>query len=57
MYFMFLCCESIFQTLHVLEYESLQIQEDLTYEESPVKILAQKAQLLFNKTIRMVKVL
>ncbi|KAF5442928.1 hypothetical protein F2P56_035535 [Juglans regia] len=40
---------------HVLEYEPLQVYEDLTYEEFPVGILAQKAQVLRKKTILMVK--
>ncbi|KAF5462842.1 hypothetical protein F2P56_018815 [Juglans regia] len=42
---------------HVLEYEPLQVREDLTYEEFPVGILAQKTQALRKKTIPMVKVL
>ncbi|XP_040994306.1 uncharacterized protein LOC121240846 [Juglans microcarpa x Juglans regia] len=42
---------------HVLEYEPLQVHEDLTYEEFPVGILAQKAQALSKKSIPMVKVL
>ncbi|XP_040998171.1 uncharacterized protein LOC121244215 [Juglans microcarpa x Juglans regia] len=42
---------------HVLEYEPLQVCEDLTYEEFLVGILAQKAQALRKKTIPMVKVL
>ncbi|XP_040990937.1 uncharacterized protein LOC121238162 [Juglans microcarpa x Juglans regia] len=31
---------------HVLEYEPLQIRDDLSYEEIPVRILVQKAQVL-----------
>lgn len=42
---------------HVLEYEVLQIQEDFTYEEYPVKILAQKDQTLRNRIIRLVNIL
>ncbi|XP_042984803.1 uncharacterized protein LOC122313690 [Carya illinoinensis] len=42
---------------HILEYEPLQVREDLTYEEFPVGILAQKTQVLSKKTIPMVKVL
>ncbi|KAF5474738.1 hypothetical protein F2P56_006609 [Juglans regia] len=42
---------------HVLEYEPLQIRDDLSYEEVPVRILAQKAQVLRRRTIPMVKVL
>ncbi|XP_042958074.1 uncharacterized protein LOC122293600 [Carya illinoinensis] len=42
---------------HILEYEPLQVREDLTYEEFPVGILAQRTQVLCKKTISMVKVL
>ncbi|XP_041017894.1 uncharacterized protein LOC121260111 [Juglans microcarpa x Juglans regia] len=34
---------------HVLEYEPLQVLEDLNFEEFPVEILAQKAQALRKK--------
>ncbi|KAF5445154.1 hypothetical protein F2P56_034223 [Juglans regia] len=34
---------------HVLEHEPLQIRDDLTYEEFPVGILAQKDQVLLSK--------
>ncbi|XP_041017038.1 uncharacterized protein LOC121259499 [Juglans microcarpa x Juglans regia] len=40
---------------HVLEYEPPQIRDDLSYEEFPVRILAQKAQVLRHRTIQMVK--
>ncbi|XP_042964672.1 uncharacterized protein LOC122298896 [Carya illinoinensis] len=42
---------------HILEYKPLQVHEDLTYEEFPVGILAQKTQVLHQKTIPMVNVL
>uniref|UniRef100_A0A2N9I829 Reverse transcriptase domain-containing protein n=1 Tax=Fagus sylvatica TaxID=28930 RepID=A0A2N9I829_FAGSY len=42
---------------HILSYEPLQVQEDLSYEEMPMKILDRKDQVLRNKTIRLVKVL
>ena len=42
---------------HVIEYEPLQIQENLSYEEIPIKILDRKEQVLRTKTIPLVKVL
>ncbi|XP_060968358.1 uncharacterized protein LOC133035934 [Cannabis sativa] len=42
---------------HVLSYETLGLQEDLSYNERPVKILDQKDRILRNKTIALVKVL
>jgi hypothetical protein len=42
---------------HILSYEPLQVQDDLSYEEMPMKILDRKDQVLRNKTIRLVKVL
>lgn len=42
---------------HVIEYEPLQIQEDLTYEEVLVHILDCKEQVLCTKRILIVKVL
>ncbi|KAL5575262.1 hypothetical protein UlMin_016961 [Ulmus minor] len=42
---------------HVLEYESIEVHEDLTYEEQPVQILDQNEKTLRNKTIPLVKVL
>ena len=42
---------------HVIEYEPLQIQENLSYEEIPIKILDCKEQVLRTKTIPIVKVL
>jgi hypothetical protein len=43
--------------LHIISYEPLDIQPDLTYEEVPVRILDHKAQQLRTKTIPLVKVL
>ncbi|KAL5558423.1 hypothetical protein UlMin_034634 [Ulmus minor] len=43
--------------LHVLVSESIEIQEDLTYEEQPVQILDRKDKALCNKDIPLVKVL
>ncbi|KAM6587859.1 hypothetical protein CsatA_010464 [Cannabis sativa] len=42
---------------HVLSYETLGLQEDLSYNERPIKILDQKDRILRNKTITLVKVL
>ncbi|XP_059451041.1 uncharacterized protein LOC132181828 [Corylus avellana] len=41
----------------VVEYESLGIQEGLTYVKEPVKIVDRKEQVLHTKTIPIVKVL
>lgn len=42
---------------HIVDYEPLQVQGDLKYEESPVHILYLKEQQLRTKTIHLVKVL
>jgi hypothetical protein len=42
---------------HVLESESLQIQPNMTYDETPMRILDRKDQVLRNKSISLVKVL
>jgi len=42
---------------HIIKYESLQLREDLTYEEIPVKLLDRKVQELRTKSILLVKVL
>jgi hypothetical protein len=42
---------------HVIKYEPLQIQENLTYEEISVKLLDRKVQELRTKSIPVVKVL
>ena len=41
----------------MIEYEPLQIQENLSYEEIPIKILDHKEQVLRTKTNPLVKVL
>ena len=41
----------------VIEYESLEVFKNLTYEEKPVKILDKKDQVLWNRAILLVKVL
>ena len=41
---------------HVIEYENVEIQPDLSYEEQPIKILDRKEQVLRNKNIQLVRV-
>ncbi|KAF3451278.1 hypothetical protein FNV43_RR07373 [Rhamnella rubrinervis] len=40
---------------HVIEYESLEVYENLTYEEKPVEILDRKEQVLRNREIPIAK--
>ena len=42
---------------HVIEYQPLDIQPNLTYEEKPIRILGRREQVLKNKVIPYVKVL
>ena len=42
---------------HVLTEEPIEVHEDLTYEEKPVKILDKQDKILRNKIIPLVKVL
>ncbi|GAV80957.1 Chromo domain-containing protein [Cephalotus follicularis] len=42
---------------HVLRVESIQVHEDLSYDEQPVEIMDYKEQVLRTKTIPLVKVL
>ncbi|XP_041009431.1 uncharacterized protein LOC121253488 [Juglans microcarpa x Juglans regia] len=42
---------------HIIDHEPLQIQEDMTYTEEPLRILDRKEQVLRNRTIALVKVL
>ena len=42
---------------HVIEYEPIEVQPDLSYVEQPVKILDRKEKVLRNKTIPIVRVL
>ena len=42
---------------HVLSYEHLQLDQDLSYEEKPVQILDRKDKVLRNRTVPLVKVL
>ena len=41
---------------HVLPYEPIQINEDLSYEEEPEQILAREEKKLRSRSISMVKV-
>ncbi|KAA0067039.1 pol protein [Cucumis melo var. makuwa] len=42
---------------HVVDFEPLQINEDLSYEEQPVEILAREVKMLCHRGISLVKVL
>ena len=42
---------------HIVDYESLATNENLSYEEQPYEILAREVKLLHNKGIAFVKVL
>uniref|UniRef100_A0A2N9HZT1 Tf2-1-like SH3-like domain-containing protein n=1 Tax=Fagus sylvatica TaxID=28930 RepID=A0A2N9HZT1_FAGSY len=42
---------------HILDFQPIQIREDLTYDEQPIKILDRKEQVLRRRTIRFVQVL
>ncbi|XP_031742217.1 uncharacterized protein LOC116404122 [Cucumis sativus] len=42
---------------HVVDYESLEIDENLSYIEQPVEILAREVKMLRNRGIALVKVL
>lgn len=41
---------------HVLDYQSIQISEDLSYEEQPIKIVHRKEKVLRTRVILLVKV-
>ncbi|XP_043697020.1 uncharacterized protein LOC122647760 [Telopea speciosissima] len=42
---------------HILDYQPLQLNEDLSYVEEPVKILDRKDKVLRNRVVPLVKVL
>ncbi|GKV46428.1 hypothetical protein SLEP1_g53413 [Rubroshorea leprosula] len=42
---------------HVINYEPLELKEDLSYTEQPIQILDRKEKVLRNKTVSLVKVL
>ncbi|XP_040996151.1 uncharacterized protein LOC121242340 [Juglans microcarpa x Juglans regia] len=41
---------------HIIDYEPLQLQENLTYTEEPIHIIKRKEQVLRKQTISLVKV-
>jgi hypothetical protein len=47
----------VHESLHVIDFEPLQVQINLKYEGKPVHILDRKVQKLRTKTIPLVKVL
>ncbi|XP_017972512.1 PREDICTED: uncharacterized protein LOC108661134 [Theobroma cacao] len=42
---------------HVIQYETIQLRDDLTYEEQPVDILDRQVKKLRSKDVALVKVL
>ncbi|XP_017982350.1 PREDICTED: uncharacterized protein LOC108663265 [Theobroma cacao] len=42
---------------HVIQYETMQLKDDLTYEEQPVAILDRQVKKLHSKNVALVKVL
>ena len=42
---------------HVLDYQPVHLEEDMTYEEEPVQVLERMERVLRNKTIPMVRIL
>ena len=42
---------------HVIQYVHVPIQEDVSYEEQPVRLLARELRVLRNREIPLVKVL
>ncbi|XP_038896709.1 uncharacterized protein LOC120084969 [Benincasa hispida] len=42
---------------HVVDYEPLHLNENLSYKEEPIRILAREVKVLHNKEIALVKVL
>ena len=42
---------------HVIEYEPIEIQPDLSFVEQPVQILDKKERVLRNKSVSLVRVL
>ncbi|XP_062114251.1 uncharacterized protein LOC133825305 [Humulus lupulus] len=42
---------------HIIEYEAIPLQEDVTCEEQPIRILARELKVLRNREIPVVKVL
>ncbi|XP_062081007.1 uncharacterized protein LOC133785808 [Humulus lupulus] len=42
--------------LHIIEYEAIPLQEDVTYEEQPIRILVKELKVLRNREILEVNV-
>ncbi|XP_060960843.1 uncharacterized protein LOC133031378 [Cannabis sativa] len=42
---------------HVLSYEALELQPDLSYQEQPVQVLNKREKVLRNKIIALIKIL
>ncbi|KAM6569760.1 hypothetical protein CsatB_017745 [Cannabis sativa] len=51
------CFKNVSDMTHVLTYEDIELQTDLSYEEQPTQILDRKENVLWNKTILLVEVL
>ena len=47
----------IMDPMHVINYKPLEIEEDLSYEEKPIKILVWEVKTLCDKNVGFVKVL
>ena len=45
------------ESSHILSYEGLELQPDLSYEEQPVQILDRREKVLRSKTVALLKVL
>jgi hypothetical protein len=41
---------------HVINYDTLEVQKDLTYEEAPMEIIERKVHALRNKEVALVKI-
>ena len=42
---------------HVIEYEPIELQVDLSYVESPIEILEEREKVLRNKVVKLVRAL
>ncbi|XP_062100853.1 uncharacterized protein LOC133806780 [Humulus lupulus] len=42
---------------HIIEYEAIPLQEDVTYEEQPIRIMARELKVLRNRELPVLKVL
>ena len=47
----------VFDPAHVLDYEPLKLRDNLTYEESPIRIVDREGKQLRNKRILLVQIL